>query len=1016
MQNVININFTNNFLSTFAQWLMQHSQQNNILLADYTILVNNINLSKPLQTALLQQSNTQAMLMPNIVTLNNLHSYVSYNALKDNTLYNQHSNAINANTINKVKRSFMLSQLIAKKNSNYPLSVNLQMATELGKLIDEANLQNINLQNLHNIKDTLQDNLATHWLENLNFLEIATTQWPHILQENNLVDESFKQNQLYQIFNSLIAKPANNNYIIALNIISTHKNVFNIINTINNLPNGKIITYGLNTTLYSKCLQANQAINYLHPQAPLQHTLLNSNIKANDITNHNLCNNLLINDLWEDEINTSYSQTAVQNIFNNISIVKHANTTQEAKTVALLVRKYIQDSSKSIAILANDFTLINKIKHELSRYNLELLDRLGESLIKQPQTEFFLLVLNALCSNLNAIDLLALLKHNHFNYQLFNLNLSDFNQTVDFIDKNIVRESNPTTNIQHYIAKCTNYNSSNSKHKHTAQLASQLCTNLQDFFTNGFAYINNNSNYSFNTLLQLTIQIAQNLCITNAEETSHLWLGNAGKELYNMLNNLLQNSNNFNLLGNNVSNLQDYNQILHNFLSSTSVYTVHGNNNLYLYGKMQANLVNHSIVIMCGLTNNTPSLSTINPWVSNFMLKQLGFVDANYSIALQNYMFCQVLANKQVILTYSNKTNAGEATFESKWLMQINNIYNYYHSAYNLPNNLLHKYNYLINVGGQLNKFNVASLTTYNYKQTTVSSKFLPLTISATNLELLQNNQYSFFVKNVLNLKPLSPIVLNQQDAKDFGTIMHNALQTITSLNPNYSANINKIAYNHFKHLLSNSLFVLFSWHVITVHLNTVYNEHKNKNATTYTEKQGKSVITVGNYNITITAKFDRIDQTDQTLTIIDYKTSNTAKYKDWFLQLPLTGWLAINNNIPQITANNIAQIQAFYWFLPKNSAKSQQKSFNDYIAKASNTTVNCIDYIKNFNNVIQDILAPFYNSSQATFVYNVNSKDIDQDHRYFNRYLEWYKEADLELAANSSIIDDEELEEGSNG
>ena len=221
-RNVLNIPSGVPFLSTFVDALLSGRiisavgrSAMPLALARTTIYVPTQRAARMLAMEFTRKSSTQAVLLPRIEPLGALDD------TEDPTEFNDNAGTFGhevAPAIGDIDRRLILAQLILRwaQSLGYaivsidsdgvpqldmrenilvsPASANaLALAKELGALIDELIIENIELTSIEKVVDGLFDK---YWSITTQFLRIALREWPTILERRGLVDRAGRRKAL----------------------------------------------------------------------------------------------------------------------------------------------------------------------------------------------------------------------------------------------------------------------------------------------------------------------------------------------------------------------------------------------------------------------------------------------------------------------------------------------------------------------------------------------------------------------------------------------------------------------------------------------------------------------------------------------------------------------------------------------------------------------------------------------------------------------------------------------------
>ncbi len=978
---IYNIPFCKSLLDDFSNLLLNEVKHHKEKLNEYIILLPNLRLLSSLQRSFLNNSNAQSLILPKMISIENLDYFLSdISILTNKQKKDLHYEDFFKNTISLTQRNFILSRLIIKKDPQHTPSQALHKAQLLGEIIDRGYEENLDFNSITKIIDS---NLANHWQEIIQFLDIALNSWHQILSQKNMIDIAYKKTLIYNIQNELWKIQPPNTQIIALNISSYFKSVISLQHTINNLKNGRLFFYGIDNNIFTET-----TLSYNHPQKVYQYMFEAMNVKQNNIKQ--LCKiedkkETFIHRLFDTNIYKKFSIANIKNITNKLSIIATKNEEIEAKTIALILRETLQTPNKTAGFISNNQSLIFRVKNELLKWNLEINDYLGEKLTQSNQAKFFLLVGEIINNNFEPTSFLSLLKHPFFHIQKYNQ--TELKLLIDNLDLHIMRNSFYNNGFEELYNNC-------NKNKYPDLFL--FLKNLEEYFKD-FKKISSQptKKINFSQTLIKHIQLCEALC--KYEDNFLIWSNQEGKELSLLLAKLIEESQELDLL-----NFKEYLNILTSIIDEnklTHFYNKHPR--LFLYGNLQSIGIQNDIMIISNLNENaTPYIDKQNPWLNKYMMKNIGMLSNDYKIGLQANVFCQILGSSEVVLSRSQK-DKGNLTTPSRWLLKLITTLQYYkidslnHKAY-LSDFAQHYFNNT-NISTKIS-LPFFSTTQDNFKK-----------ISATKVELLIQNPYVFFIQEILKIKYLENINPPIQ-ASVIGTLLHNVLEDFfKNLHIKKDLSYDQMIFllldlckKYFNKLNNDIIFSLFKLPALKNTLNKfielkINDIHLAKEH--FIECLGELNLTLhNNTNITLVGKADRITlYKNNSIEIADYKTSSKDSILTYQRQLEILSLILYNNGFKNITFNpKLHNLYANYIYLPKTFTKDIKILNISYQDDIQNQIDTWKDEIINLLNN--------YLVNNQPYLWTTH-KNIASPYLHFARYLEFNTNLD-------DLIEEEENNE----
>lgn len=973
-----NIPFCESFIDVFCKKLLEDNKTNPENLYNYLILVPNKRIVRNLQTALLKNSNAKALILPKMISLSDLDYIISNNHFVFNTLSKNEFANILRPVISKRERSFILAKLIKKMDDTLSFNSTLQMADSLGILIDRAYMEDVNFNDLDKIVDS---NLAIHWQEILKFLHIATQVWPSILEEKQAIDASFQQKLIYQLQNRIWQITPPQNHVIALNITGFTQDSINLLKTINNLPKSDIYFYGIDYNLSEEDFKN---VEYTHPQKVFSYMLNKLDLKRSNIKNLSRDNSQenIIHRIFDKLIYKEVEAEEIKNFSSKFSIINTKNEEEEARTIALSLRETLETEGKTAGLITNNKNLISRVTSELEKWNIEIDDYLGSSLINSLQAKFFLIIGNIIKNDFEPEDFLSLLKHPFCKIELSRSEVLNYCQNLDFyLFRNLL--NNKTIDGYKNELEHIEFLNKNTKISLLAFL-NHMEINFSDFLKI-IKSVKKSKTIDFQKTLISHIEIAEKLTCSKDDNQSSLWKDQEGKELSMLLSSLLQESKQIG----NVS-IHEYMEILKKSIFDVNIRSIYNKHpRLYIYGDMQNTLIHHDLLILANLNEGTmPYLPAQNPWMNAHIMAQLGFIKEEAQIGLKTNIFAQIIGAKEVMLVRSEK-DQGKLTTPSRWLLKLQTFLNYYEKNEVLP---INSKNYIYNIQKEMytpKSFNPLVLDNVSYNP---PIQYRPTKISATQLESLIKNPYVYFIERILKIRPLDKVnpIPNK---KDYGNSLHKALELFFNnlehfktlpLNQQYFELI-KMMEVQFQTFLESATFKLFKMPIIKHGIYSLLTQENLENIKkSYVEVSGNINLKINNITINLNGKADRIDiLNDNSINIFDYKTTATTKIESYWKQLLILSLIFQQGGFfsESLEEFKINAINTSYIFFPnKIEAKLEKKD---------NKVENILEFMPKFLQEVEELLADYY-TKLIPYTFNLSDKKVYEEHKHFIRFDEW--------------------------
>ena len=262
-----------------------------------------------------------------------------------------------------------------------------------------------------------------------------------------------------------------------------------------------------------------------------------------------------------------------------------------------------------------------------------------------------------------------------------------------------------------------------------------------------------------------------------------------------------------------------------------------------------------------------------------------------------------------------------------------------------------------------------------------------PRVLSASGIEKLLRDPYAVFARYILALLPFDDLDREKQPS-DFGTIMHRILQNYNNdntqnLSENAEADLLRLGKQEFEQSQLSADKMAFWWPRFEKSIKwytQMEKQYRSEVCLLHNETEGKYSFPAPAGDFTVTAKADRIDETnDGHLNILDYKTGRKRTVKEMVAgkapQLPIEGLIAQNGGFDHVPAKKVNSLR--YWgFKEKEVVADEIES-----AKA----------IEKTKAVLNDLIASFDNPEQPYLTKPVATNAPDySDYDHLSRFWEW--------------------------
>lgn len=948
--NIFNIPLSCSFWDTVAEIYLEKYQDDNLGLSEMLFLVPNRRACQALINAFVRQKGLTPAVLPEIVPIAEI---------DDDELFfsGGQTSLINKSVISKEERLFLFVRLLMSKPDTFGLkqissAQALSLAVDLANLIDTVSTLGLSFDKL---KDLVPEKYATHWQETLKLLKIITEYWPLILKERNAIDLCdvkkeilFKQAEVWQASHT-------NRHIVAAGITASFPQIVKILQVIAELSKGEIYFAGIDTyadkTYWSY-------IDETHPQFELKELLEKLDIARTEISDivpkknprkeefiSELMRPAEVSDAWRRLNN----QIDIDTILKGMEVINCDTERDEATAIALKMREVLTYPQKTAALITYDRNLARRVATELARFNIDIDDSAGTPFHLCPLGIFLRLIMETAEDVESEVKLFSLLKHP---FALFGSNAADFRDKVYHYEKSL-RQSYRSTDENDVV----------------------FITKVRAFIE-PFAQMLSAEKISFNTLLKTHIELAEKIAASqNVSGDNILWQGNTGKCGAQFVSKILTVAETLgNIRG------KDYPALFTTLMSLETVRANYGMHpRLSILGPIEARLCHFDYIILGEMNEGVwPKPANADMWMSRPMKKDFGFALPEKNVGILAADLCCFLAADNIILTRAERVE-GIPMKKSRWLLRLQTVLKALGSDIE---QLINPdfYNFVHNIDKPTHYQPIKA------PQPTPPVNARPRKFSASALDLLMSDPYSFFAKYILKLYPLDDLDI-PLDQRAYGTLIHAIIEDFnnqypSSLPQNALEILLELGKKHFaEQKIAGELtafwlpkFVATAYWIIQEEKNYRSNVLKVNN-----EIRGEIKYPLPAGDVIFTAIADRVDiLKDGKINIIDYKTGNIPTDKQlnngYALQLPLEGLIAQKNGFTEIQNKEVENL--IYWQLGKKKLETSTET-TEILNKCE---AFLLELIKTFDN--QDM--PYYFRPVPKFIIK------NRDYEHLSRVREW--------------------------
>lgn len=949
--NIFSIPAGEPFAHALVSKILNDYQDKPEALADVILFLPTRRSCRIVQETFLSLSNNKAILLPKIRAIGDVDEEDLDFDLPDQS---ELKTSIKP-AINKVKRKILLAKLINQMGYDYEHA--LKLSSALGHFMDQVYTEDLSLKDLDKL---VPEDFAEHWQITLSFLQILSTAWPKILAEQGVIDAANRRNKLLNALCNKWEETPPKIPVIAAGTTGSIPAVSRLLSIISRLSNGTVVLPGydhhMDNESWDNLEESHPQFGFktLFEKMEIDRSIVRSwPIKEQDTIQEQ--RRVLAYEIMRPSETTSEWMKAKNNIdeaLKNIEYCACENEYEEAQVIALKMREALEHPEKKVALVTPDRKLAKRVHADLLRWGWDIDDSAGDPLDKTSLGTFILIALDVAIENNRPVSLLSFLK-NPFT-RILN------NEEIQNLELKVLRGLKPKNGFEDLYKR--------------AESESGIIRNIQTLEVLFTPILNLKTGlHKFDSILKTHIELLE-----NSSQEFEIWRSDLGQKISEFLQSLYNQSPSFPEMS-----LKTYKDILQHLMHLETYRKPFSiNQRLQILGQLEARLIDADIVILSSLNEGVwPPAPGFDPWMSASMRKQYGLPSYERSIGLSAHDFVQGFCSKNILLTRAIKSE-GAPTIPARWIQRLETVLSAYGTSIKKLQNVSYR-----KICAAIDKQN-NNIKPLQRPQPKPPAPKRPGSLSATKIEVWMKDPYAIYAQYVLNLRKLDDIE-KPVDSATTGTLLHEVLFEFLKQNPNdIPENSEAILYEMAVKKIEDQFGNFEDWSFWMSRFENVINWYVNHERSLRSQKQkplkleSKGSIQISNF--TISARIDRLDQTQYGLSIIDYKSAGNFSIKSIETgdrpQLCVEGLIAKHNGFN--TGKNSTICELSYWVL-KGSETDPGKVIS--VSQNIDEVLECTENgLNKFISVFNDEKTPYYSlpKPHKTLRYN--------DYEHLSRQKEW--------------------------
>ena len=914
------------FLDALAAGLLARAGGEPLTLARMTVLLPTRRAARSLAEAFLRQGDGRPLLLPRLVPVGDVDAD-ELAILADESAGDDTMDLPPA--MPDLARRLMLTRLVLGWGRTPagagPASAAqaAPLAAELARFVDEVAAEGCTLANLDRLVPAQH---AAHWQQIVKFLAIVADHWPKALAEIGCLDAADRRNRVLERQAEAWRRQLPHDPIIAAGLTGGVPAVAALVAAVARLPTGIVVLPGLDRTAETAEWEA-VAADAAHPQYLLARLLARLEMLPAQVA------------AWPSSLAAGANPARAALVcaalapasrshrwatIGHLPIEAVAGMTrvdcpgpqEEATTVALLMRRQLEQPGATAALVTPDRDLARRVAAELRRWDIEVDDSAGTPLAKTPPGVFLRLLLTCVAEEFAPLPLLALLKHP---LAACGMAPATFRDLARRLEVAALRGPRPGPGIDGLCAAIGERTLTDPVRRIGRALAS-----LVEALAAG--------EIDLATLVQAHIRAAEALAASDAGGGDRrLWREEAGEAAAVWLSELLGASRGFLKLAG-----ADYPALFEALIAAPVVRPAYGRHpRLFIWGLLEARLQQADLVILGGLNEGVwPARTDSDPWLSRPMRRDFGLPPPELRVGRAAHDFVQCLGARTVVLTRAARVE-GNPTMPSRWLLRLETALRAAGLDAKLDDSAPLAWQAQLDDPGRVRRIAPP--------EPRPSVEARPRRLSVTEIETWLRDPYAIYARHVLRLRALDPIDADP-GAADRGIFIHAALHQFLQAFPhdlpdNAEEKLLAIGRGCFGEALQRPNVHAFWWPRFERIAGWVVEAERERRALiaqSFGEIGGKLTLPAAGGPFTLSGTADRIDRyTDGSLAILDYKTGGLPQVGEvkagYAPQLALEAMIAGGGGFGGVPAAAVAAL--IHWKLSGGDPPGLERTDADGVA-----------------------------------------------------------------------------------
>jgi ATP-dependent helicase/nuclease subunit B len=828
-------------------------------------------------------------------------------------------------------RRFALARLVQQARAEMRNPVDaaeaLRLGTELAATLDTLLAEDISQKALLSV--TVREDLQGHWQKSLDLIAVLLDRWPEELARMGRIDLVERRNILLRRQADAWRTESPSGFVVAAGITTSATAVAELLRVVARMPNGMVVLPGVDLASPSTEWDAIAEANIeSHPQHHLRILLNRMDVARSDVARWRWGDGRARQAVRARAVSNAFAPAFATTKWNGlptpqrrlpgVRLAEFATPADEAQGIAIALREALETPARTAALITPDRALAERVVAHLKRWGVNADDSGGRPLSLTPPGTLILAVVGVAVDRFAPVALLSLLKHP---LVMAGEERLDWLMGVRSLDL-ALRGPRPAPGLDGLSAYLAG---GDDRVRGIRATAGEWWAGVAPLFETleaGFAA-------PHATLADLLEAVRATIAALAGDAAWASVAGRAASDLFG------------HLMGSAPEGPLDFDPaslgpLLDQLLSEIAVRPPQGGHpRISIWGLLEARLQSADLLICGGLNEGVwPASPTPDPWLAPKVRIELGLGGLDRRVGLAAHDLATGLGGREVLLTRA-KRDARSPTISSRFVLRLEAMLGGID-----PDNRIVALAQVIDAHD-----GPAQLAARPAPSPPEALR--PKVISVTDVDRLKADPFAFYAKAMLRVRALDDVDA-EPTAAWRGNMIHDIFDKWfkdDKLHPGkLVARVAALFEDPGTHPVTRAMWQPRLMEAIDWIAQQVASDKIAGREVIESEIKGN----IDYAGVRLKGIADRIDRTDSTLAIVDYKSGKPPTPKaikaGFSTQLGLLGLIAERGGFPGVSGT---PVDFEYWSLTKEDGKFGKKAvlkIDDVVATAASNFAEAVD------------------------------------------------------------------------